>query len=54
MKKTISAIGIIIGLLLVLGSVGSLEFDTINVGQFLLRAIIGVVLVWGGLATLEI
>lgn len=53
MKKILSAIGITLGLLLVLGSVGSLELNTIGYGQFFIQAIIGIGLVWGGISQVE-
>lgn len=54
MKKIALVITVVIGVLLVLGSVGSLDANTIGFGQFLLQTIIGIGLVWCGLAFIEI
>ena len=49
MKRTL----LTIGFLLVLGSAGSLEFDTIGYGQFFIQSIIGIVLVWRGVYRID-
>jgi hypothetical protein len=53
MKNVLSMIGIGIGLLLVLGSAGSLEFNSIGWCQFFIQSIIGIGLVWGGLVAVD-
>lgn len=47
-KKTISILLIVIGIILMIGSIGAAECDTISIHQFLIQSLMGLIIMLGG------